>query len=91
MGRICRIEMSETTETNPRNDAETTPVTETERTHVALNRVLNLSIFFVGAGTYAAIGLGLRKMALFDALGLTYFAVGAAVGAMGLLLWLVTR
>lgn len=83
--------MSETTETNPAQDTETTAVTEAGRRHTALNRVLNLSIFFVGVGVYAATGLGLREVALFEALQLTYFAVGGAVGAVGLLLWAVTR
>ena len=82
--------MSETTETT-QSDTEAMPVTETERTHTALNRVLNLSIFFVGVGVYAATGLGLQEVALFETLQLTYFAVGSAVGAVGLLLWLVAR
>lgn len=83
--------MSETTETNTPNDTETAPITETERAHTALNRVLNISIFFVGVGVFALAGLGLHQIALFEGFQLTYFAVGIAVGAVGLLLWFVTK
>lgn len=70
---------------------ETKTVPEAERTHAALSRVLNLSIFFVGIGVYSTVGFGLERIALFAPLQITYFAVGAVVGVVGLLLWLVTR
>lgn len=70
---------------------ETKSVTEVEKPHIALGRVLNLSIFFVGIGAYATAGFALQRLELFTDLQLTYFAVGVAIGAVGLLLWLVTR
>ena len=70
---------------------ESASVPETEPIRSALSRVLNLSIFFVGVGIYSVVGLGLQEVALFAPLRITYFAVGIAVGAVGVLLWLVTR
>lgn len=70
---------------------ETPSVTDAERTHSALSRVLNLSIFFVGIGVYSAVGLALRQTALFSSLRLTYFSTGVVLGVVGLLLWIVTR
>lgn len=70
---------------------ETASVTETENTHTALDRVLNLAILFVGVGIYSVTGFGLERTTLFGQLRITYFAVGIVVGVVGLLLWLVTR
>lgn len=70
---------------------ETQSVTDAERTHSALSRVLNLSIFFVGIGVYSAVGLALQQTALLSSLKLTYFSTGVVVGVVGLLLWIVTR
>lgn len=70
---------------------ETDAVPDTERPRVALNRVLNLSIFFVGIGVYAAGGYVLYQLGRFAELQQTYFAVGVALGAVGLLLWALTR
>ena len=70
---------------------ESTSVPETETALSALSRVLNLSILFVGVGIYSVVGLGLERVALFAPLQITYFAVGIVVGAVGVLLWLVTR
>jgi hypothetical protein len=75
--------MSETTENEPVPEPNVRPA--------ALSRVLNLSIFFVGIGVFAAVGLALRRTALLGSLELTYFAVGGAVGIVGLLLWAVVR
>lgn len=66
-------------------------VTEIEENSSALNRVLNLAILFVGIGTYSAVGFGLERAALFAPVKLTYFSIGAVVGIVGLLLWLMTR
>jgi hypothetical protein len=60
-------------------------------TPAALSRVHNLSVFFVGMGVFAAVGLTLRRTALFGPLELTYFAVGSTVGLVGLLLWAMVR
>ena len=70
---------------------ETEPVPESERIGAALNRVLNLSIFFVGIGVYAAGGYALYQLGRFSKLQETYFAVGVALGLVGLLLWVLTR
>lgn len=70
---------------------ETQSVTDAERTHSALSRVLNLSIFFVGIGVYSTVGLALQQTALFSSLKLTYFSTGVVLGVVGLLLWVVTR
>lgn len=70
---------------------ESHTVTETEQPQIAVNRVLNLAIFFVGIGVFAAAGFGLERIALFAPFQITYFAVGGVIGAVGLLLWLVTR
>lgn len=56
-----------------------------------VSRVLSLSIFFVGVGLFAAIGLALHQTALLAEYQLTYFSVGVAVGVVGILLWLVAR
>lgn len=66
-------------------------MTETETNHAALTRVLNLAIFFVGIGAFAAVGFGLSRVSLFESLQLTYFSVGSVVGAVGLLLWVLAR
>lgn len=84
--------MSEANETKSASEPERSrSVTETERTHSALSRVLNLSIFFVGIGVFSAVGFGLRHIGLFSPLQLTYFTVGMVVGVVGLLLALMTR
>jgi len=70
---------------------ETDPVPDTEHHRVALNRVLNLSIFFVGIGVYSAGGYALYQLGRFAELQETYFAVGVALGLVGLLLWMLTR
>ena len=70
---------------------ETQSVPEPEMTPAALSRVHNLSVFFVGMGVFAAVGLALRRTALFGSLELTYFAVGSTVGLVGLLLWVMVR
>jgi hypothetical protein len=70
---------------------ETDPVPETEQPQVALNRVLNTSIFFVGVGLYAVAGYAMYQLGRFASLQQTYFAVGVVVGLVGLLLWLLTR
>jgi hypothetical protein len=71
------------------NESQSVP--DAERTHSALSRVLNLSIFFVGIGVYSAVGLALQQTALLSPLQLTYFSIGVVVGVVGLLLWVVTR
>jgi hypothetical protein len=70
---------------------ETQSVPESEQTHSALARILNLSIFFVGIGVFSATGLALQQTDLLAPYELTYFTVGVVVGGVGLLLWLVTR
>ena len=70
---------------------ETQSLTGTEPGHAALTRVLNLAILFVGIGAFAAVGFGLSRVALFESLRLTYFAVGTVVGVVGLLLWILAR
>lgn len=70
---------------------ETHSAPETEQLQPVLARILNLSIFFVGIGVYSLTGFGLQQTALFTPYRLTYFTVGVVVGAVGLLLWLVTR
>lgn len=54
-------------------------------------RVRTLSVFFVGIGVFAAVGFSLEQIGLFAANQMTYYAVGVVVGAVGLLLWLLTR
>ena len=71
--------------------SESRSVPETEKTHAALARILNLSIFFVGIGVFSAAGLALQQSGLLRAYELTYFTVGVVVGVVGLLLWLVSR
>ena len=56
-----------------------------------VSRVLSLSIFFVGVGLFAAIGLALHQTATLEQYQLTYFSVGVAVGVVGVLLRLVAR
>lgn len=56
-----------------------------------LSRVHSISTLFVGIGLFAAAGLAMGQMGTFAGLRLTYFAVGAVVGVVGLLLWIVTR
>lgn len=56
-----------------------------------VSRVTSLSIFFVGVGLFASIGLAMYQLAVFSEYQLTYFAVGGAVGIVGVLLWLVAR
>lgn len=79
----------------PDNSAETATAakgsTSRENIRAIVSRVLSLSIFFVGVGLFAAIGLVMHQMALFSEYQLTYFAVGVAVGVVGILLWLVAR
>jgi hypothetical protein len=70
---------------------ETQSVPESEQTHAALARILNLSIFFVGIGVFSAAGLALQQTDLLASYELTYFTVGVVVGVVGLLLWLVSR
>lgn len=65
--------------------------TTAEDIHAIVSRVLSLSIFFVGVGLFAAIGLALHQTALLAEYQLTYFSVGVAVGVVGILLWLVAR
>ncbi|WP_222916143.1 hypothetical protein [Natrinema sp. SYSU A 869] len=54
-------------------------------------RVLNLSILFVGIGLHAGVGFAMHYLKMFSAHQTTYFSVGAAIGLIGLLLWLVAR
>ena len=79
----------------PETSADTaTPTTEStsrEDTQAVVSRVLSLSIFFVGVGLFAAIGLVMHQIGLFADYQLTYFAVGGAIGIVGILLWLVAR
>ena len=56
-----------------------------------VSRVVSLSIFFVGVGLFASIGLGMHQLGVFADYQLTYFAVGGAIGIVGVLLWLVAR
>lgn len=70
--------------------AEETTTSE-EKVRSIVSRVLSLSIFFVGIGVFAAIGLAMNQVALFGQYQLTYFAVGVAVGVVGLLLLVLTR
>ena len=81
--------MAESTSTTTAEESE--PVTATEKRRVVIGRVLNLSIFFVGVGVFAAAGFVLAQGGLFASYQLTYFSVGAAIGVVGLLLWLLTR
>lgn len=83
--------MAETAESQPVTDAEEDQLTNVEKMRVIVNRVLNLSIFFVGIGVYAVAGFGLRQTGVFAGYQLTYFAVGVFVGVVGILLWLTTR
>ena len=71
--------------------SEAQPLTETEKAHSVVSRVLNLSIFFAGVGIFAAVGFALNRIELFAEYRMTYFVVGVAVGLVGLLLWAVTR
>jgi hypothetical protein len=66
-------------------------MTETEKAHSVVSRVLNLSIFFAGVGVFAIAGFALYQIELFSEYQMTYFSVGVAVGLVGLLLWLVTQ
>lgn len=65
--------------------------TAAEDIRAIVSRVLSLSIFFVGVGIFAAIGLALHQTAMLAEYQLTYFSVGVAVGVVGVLLWLVAR
>lgn len=56
-----------------------------------VSRVLSLSIFFLGAGLFSAVGLVMYRIGVFSEYQVTYFAVGVAVGVVGILLWLVAR
>lgn len=56
-----------------------------------VSRVVSLSIFFVGVGLFAAIGLAMHQSGFLGEYQTTYFAVGVAIGIVGLLLWLVSR
>ena len=82
--------MPETSTNEPSAPAEQTTTSE-EKIRSIVSRVLSLSIFFVGIGVFSAIGLGMSQAAMFAQYQLTYFAVGAAIGVVGLLLWLVAR
>lgn len=78
----------------PDNSAETTAArgtTSVEDVRAIISRVLSLAIFFTGVGLFAAIGLAMHQTALFGDYEVTYFAVGVAVGVVGILLWLVSR
>lgn len=82
--------MSEVSTNEPPASAEETATSE-EKIRSIVSRVLSLSIFFVGIGVFAAIGLAMNQVALFAQYQLTYFAVGVVVGVVGLLLWLMAR
>ena len=82
--------MPETSTDRPPAAAEQTTTSE-EKIRSIVSRVLSLSIFFVGIGVFSAIGLGMSQASLFAQYQLTYFAVGVAVGVVGLLLWLMAR
>jgi len=81
--------MAETTDTAAAEESE--PLTTTEQRQVVIGRILNLSIFFVGVGVFAAAGFALRQVGLLASYGMTYFSVGVAVGVVGLVLWLLAR
>jgi hypothetical protein len=71
------------------NDGEDGDSVEQPRA-ATVARVRTLSVFFVGVGVFAAVGFALGQAGLFAANQLTYYAVGVVVGAVGLLLWLLT-
>lgn len=56
-----------------------------------IRRVRNLAIFFLGAGVYAGAGWGMEYAEEFAANSTTYFAVGVAIGAIGLVLFLISK
>lgn len=65
--------------------------TSEEKIRAVVSRVLSLSVFFVGVGVFAAVGLAMHQTALLAEYQLTYFAVGVVVGVVGLLLRLLAR
>lgn len=69
----------------------TSNTSTSENWRAAVARVQSLSIFFVGMGIFALLGLVLHYVGMFADYQLTYFTVGAAIGAIGLLLGLVAR
>lgn len=81
--------MAETSTGETANASE--GATTTGDVRAIVSRVLSLSIFFVGIGVFATVGLALHQVGLFTQYQLTYFAVGAAVGVVGILLWILTR
>jgi len=81
--------MAETSDTTTATEGE--PLTTAEQRQTVIARVLNLSIFFVGVGVFAAAGFALQQTGLFAPYQLTYFSVGTAVGVVGVVLWLLTR
>lgn len=64
---------------------------ESAATASRVGRVLNLSILFIGIGLYAASGFAMQYLGMFSEHQTTYFVVGAAIGVIGFLLWLLTR
>lgn len=81
--------MSQTSTSKPTTATE--EATAGKEFRSAISRVHNLSIFFVGIGIYAIVGFALNQIGLFGDYQMTYFAVGAVVGAVGLLLLLLAR
>lgn len=77
----------------PDNTAEPTAAkgTTVKDVREVVSRVLSLAIFFVGVGLFAAIGLVMYQNSLLADYQLSYFAVGVAIGVVGILLWLVAR
>ena len=82
--------MPETSTGEPSTSTKNTTTSE-EKIRAIVSRVLSLSIFFVGVGVFAAIGLAMNQATLFAEYQLTYFAVGVVVGVVGILLWLMAR
>lgn len=62
-----------------------------EDVQAVVSRVRSLSIFLVGVGIFAAIGLATTQAGLLSSYQMTYFAVGSAIGVVGLLLGLIAR
>lgn len=81
--------MAMTNETATADETDTPTLTESRQ--AVIGRVLNLSIFFVGIGMFAAAGFALQEVGLFAAYQTTYFSVGVVVGVVGMVLWLLTR
>ena len=81
--------MATTDETKTASEGNTK--TRSKSSQAVVGRVLNLSIFFVGVGVFAAAGFGMEQSGLFETFQMTYFAVGGVVGLVGILLLLLTR